>query len=65
MHNISQTYNHGHLRLTLDTEDDLNVLKHMMENTESIHQGYEEIEKSLLAHPEWIAMNAHVEQKKS
>jgi hypothetical protein len=37
----------------------------MMENTESIHQGYEEIEKSLLAHPEWIAMNAHVEQKKS
>jgi len=65
MHNISQTYNHGHLRLTLDTEDDLNVLKHMMENTESIRQGYEEIEKTLLAHPEWIAMNAHVEQKKS
>jgi spore coat polysaccharide biosynthesis protein SpsF len=65
MHNISQEANHGNLRLTLDTEDDLIVIKNMMEKTDSIHQGFEKIEQNLLEHPEWIALNAHVEQKKS
>ena len=64
MHNIAQHRDHGHLRLTLDAPEDLAVLTHMLEETRAINLGYEAIEDILLSHPEWIALNAHIEQKK-
>jgi spore coat polysaccharide biosynthesis protein SpsF len=64
MYNIQQDCNHGHLRLTLDTPEDLAVLTHMLEDTRAMELGYEAIEDILLKRPEWIALNSHIEQKK-
>jgi spore coat polysaccharide biosynthesis protein SpsF len=64
MHNIAQKADHGNLRLTLDTQEDLSVLTHMLEETRAIEFGHETIEEILLSHPEWIALNSHIEQKK-
>jgi spore coat polysaccharide biosynthesis protein SpsF len=64
MHNITQARNNSSLRLTLDTPEDLQVLEHMLEETPALQLGYEAIEDQLNLHPEWIAINAHIEQKK-
>jgi spore coat polysaccharide biosynthesis protein SpsF len=64
MHNIAQQIDHGNLRLTLDTPEDLAVLTHMLEESQALEFGYEAIEEILLSHPEWIALNSHIEQKK-
>lgn len=64
MHNISQVRNNSSLRLTLDTPEDLQLLVHMLEETDAAKSGYEAIEDSLLTHPDWISINAHIEQKK-
>jgi spore coat polysaccharide biosynthesis protein SpsF len=65
MHNIAQEKNNGSLRLTLDTPEDLLVLKHMIEETPALELGFAEIEILLLSHPEWITINEHIEQKKT
>jgi spore coat polysaccharide biosynthesis protein SpsF len=64
MHNIAQARNNSSLRLTLDTPEDLQVLEHMLEETPALQSGYEAIEDLLNHHPDWIAINAHIEQKK-
>lgn len=64
IHNISQVNDHSALRLTLDTQEDLEVLTYMIEKTMSAKAGYSEIEHTLLNHPEWISINEHIEQKK-
>jgi spore coat polysaccharide biosynthesis protein SpsF len=64
MYNIAQEQDHGHLRLTLDTPEDLAVLTHMLEETQAIQLGYQAVEDILLSHPEWIELNSHIEQKK-
>jgi spore coat polysaccharide biosynthesis protein SpsF len=64
MHNIAQEKNNGALRLTLDTPEDLIVLKHMIQETPALELGFAEIENLLLSHPEWITINEHIEQKK-
>jgi spore coat polysaccharide biosynthesis protein SpsF len=64
MRNIKQHRNHAALRLTLDTPEDLALLTHMIAETEASQLGYEAIENILVQHPEWIAINAHIEQKK-
>jgi spore coat polysaccharide biosynthesis protein SpsF len=64
MHNIAQARNNSSLRLTLDTPEDLQVLEHMLEETPALQSGYETIEDLLNHHPDWIAINAHIEQKK-
>ena len=64
MHSIEQNRNHGALRLTLDTPEDLALLTHMIAETEASQLGFEAIENILIQHPEWIAINAHIEQKK-
>jgi len=64
MRKIAQEKNNGSLRLTLDTPEDLIVLKHMIEETPALELGFAEIENILLGHPEWITINEHIEQKK-
>jgi spore coat polysaccharide biosynthesis protein SpsF len=64
MHNISQERENGALRLTLDTPEDLRVLTHIMEETQALQSGYKTIEDTLMQHPQWIAINSHIEQKK-
>ena len=65
MHNIAQQSDHGSLRWTLDTPEDLSVLTHMLQETKAAMLGHHEIEDILLNHPEWIALNSHIEQKKA
>lgn len=64
MHNISQERENGALRLTLDTPEDLRVLTHIMEETQALQSGYKTIEDTLMQHPQWVAINSHIEQKK-
>jgi spore coat polysaccharide biosynthesis protein SpsF len=64
MHNIAQARDNSAMRLTLDTPEDLQLLMHMLEETPALQLGYEAIEDQLNLHPEWIAINAHIEQKK-
>lgn len=65
MHNIEQPIDHSSLRLTLDTQEDFQVLTAMIEKTAATQLGYSEIETILLNHPEWISINQHIEQKKT
>ena len=64
MHNIAQARDNSAMRLTLDTAEDLQLLRHMLEETPALQLGYEAIEDQLNLHPEWMAINAHIEQKK-
>jgi spore coat polysaccharide biosynthesis protein SpsF len=64
MHNIAQQTDHGTLRLTIDTPEDLALLTHMIEETDSVKLGFEAIENILLEHPQWVILNSHIEQKK-
>ena len=64
MHNIAQIANHGALRITLDTPEDFRLLTLLIDTTSALQMNYQDIEKTLLDHPEWVAINAHIEQKK-
>jgi len=64
MHNIAQERDNGSLRITLDTPEDLELLTLLFEQTAVNSLGYEAIEEILLQHPQWLAINAHIEQKK-
>jgi len=64
MHNIAQPRDNGALRITLDTPEDLQLLHLLLEQTPASTLGCEGIENLLTTHPEWIAINAHIEQKK-
>lgn len=64
MHNIAQIANHGELRITLDTPEDFRLLTLLIDTTSALKMNYQDIEKTLLDHPEWITINAHIEQKK-
>jgi hypothetical protein len=37
----------------------------MLQETKAAMLGHHEIEDILLSHPEWIALNSHIEQKKA
>jgi spore coat polysaccharide biosynthesis protein SpsF len=51
-------------RITLDTEDDLRVIRALIEEHDAATLDAEEIIAVLDTHPELVAINAHVEQKK-
>ena len=51
-------------RITLDTTDDLAVIRRLIEDHGALSLGYEEIIGVLREHPEVAALTSHVEQKK-
>ena len=63
-YHVKQNTNNSNLRITVDTEDDFTLIKTLIENYNADQLSYNEIENILLQHPELIAMNAHIEQKK-
>ncbi len=63
IYNIKQTTNHSHLRITVDTAEDFNLVKQLIENYQADLLPYNEIEKLLLQHNELTAINAHIAQK--
>ncbi|MCE9538855.1 MAG: glycosyltransferase family protein [Bacteroidetes bacterium] len=63
-YSIKQTADNGGLRITVDTEEDFELIKTLIEKFNADKLPYNEIEKVLNQHPELVAINAHIEQKK-
>lgn len=65
LENISQEVKNGSLRITIDTPEDFQLLKILIEEYEAEHLNYREIEHILISHPQLVAINEHIEQKKT
>lgn len=64
LYHVKQTSNNSALRITVDTSDDFELIKALIEKHQADTLPYSEIETILLKHPELVALNAHIEQKK-
>ncbi len=64
LYHIKQTANNSGLRITVDTADDFELIKVLIEKYKADTLSYNEIEAVLNSHPELISINAHIEQKK-
>ncbi|HYI07950.1 MAG TPA: glycosyltransferase family protein [Thermoanaerobaculia bacterium] len=53
-----------HLRVTVDTPEDLTVVRHLFHAAADILAPWEELIGILEAHPEWAALNSHVVQRR-
>lgn len=54
----------SNLRITVDTEPDYALIKELIEGFGCIKKSADEIIRVLHAHPELVAINSHIEQKK-
>lgn len=63
-YHIKQPADHSHLRITVDTADDFELIRQLIEIHQADKLSYREIEGVLTAHPELININKHIEQKK-
>jgi spore coat polysaccharide biosynthesis protein SpsF len=64
MYHIKQQEDHSNLRITVDTTDDFELIKQLIEKYKANELPYNEIEAILNSHPDLIALNSHIEQKK-
>jgi len=64
LYTIKQIPNNSHLRITVDTPEDFDLIKVLIEKYKANELPYNEIEDILNEHPELIAINKHIEQKK-
>jgi spore coat polysaccharide biosynthesis protein SpsF len=65
LYHVKQQEDHSKLRITVDTPADFELVKTLIEKYNADRLPYTEIEKILLEHPELVAINAHIEQKKT
>lgn len=63
-YHVKQQDNNSNLRITVDTQDDFDLVKKLVEEYSANELPYTEIEKILNQHPELVAINVHIEQKK-
>lgn len=65
LRNISNPINLSHHRWTVDTPEDFELIKRIIENLYSQNPRFDflDIVKLLDQHPDWIKLNAHIEQK--
>lgn len=63
-YDIKQPIDNSHLRITVDTSEDFELIKKLISSHKAQELPYNEIEEILLAHPELVAINQHIEQKK-
>ena len=64
LYHVKQDQKNNGLRITVDTADDFELIKTLIEKYKAETLPYNEIEAILNAHPELVAINAHIEQKK-
>mgnify|MGYP001952011106 FL=1 len=64
IHSITQQVDASHYRVTLDTPEDLTVIRALIEDHGAAGLDVSEIVAVLDSHPELAAINSHVEQKK-
>ena len=63
-YNVTQTTNNSRLRITVDTIEDFELIKQLIEKHNAASLAYNEIENLLIQHSELAKLNAHIEQKK-
>jgi spore coat polysaccharide biosynthesis protein SpsF len=63
-YHIKQTTDNSRFRITVDTADDFELIKTLIEKYKVDTLPYNEIEEILSSHPELVALNSHIEQKK-
>ena len=61
---IKQTTDNSRFRITVDTADDFELIKTLIEKYKADKLAHNEIEEILSLHPELVAINSHIEQKK-
>ena len=64
IHHFKQKEDHSAYRITLDTPDDFNLIRLLIEQEKAHTLNVAQIVSLLEKHPEWVAINAHIEQKK-
>ncbi len=64
LHHITQATNNSHLRITVDTAEDFELIQELIQNYGADKLTYTEIEQLLVTHPNLVAINEHIEQKK-
>lgn len=61
---VKQTTDNSRFRITVDTADDFELIKTLIEEYNADQLPYNEIEKILAENPALVSLNAHIEQKK-
>ncbi len=61
---IRQPHNHSHLRVTVDEQNDFDLIERLILDHDAFRLNHVEIEKLLLTHPELARINSSIEQKK-
>lgn len=64
LHSVQRDNDASGYRITLDTPDDLTLIRRLISEQHAHELNAEEIISVLDSHPELVAINAHVEQKK-
>lgn len=64
LHAIRRDEDASNYRVTLDTGDDLELIRRLIEQHDAAHLNVDEIVTVLEQHPELARLNVHVEQKK-
>jgi spore coat polysaccharide biosynthesis protein SpsF len=63
-YHVKQQIDKSNFRITLDTKEDFELIKILIEDYGADKLSYNEIEEILAMHPELVNINAHIEQKK-
>ncbi|MBC7411112.1 MAG: glycosyltransferase family protein [Bacteroidia bacterium] len=63
-HNVRQFEDNSHLRITVDTNADFELVRQLIQDYNAHQLSNIEIETILNEHPNLVALNAHIEQKK-
>ena len=61
---VKQSTDNSRFRITVDTADDFELVKTLIGKYQADKLDYNEIEEILANHPELVAINSHIEQKK-
>lgn len=66
LHSIKDSDNHADLRWTVDTLDDFQLVSNLINALypENSNFTYEDLLRAMQLHPEWAAINSHVEQRR-
>lgn len=64
LYHVKQTENNSNFRITVDTAEDFELIKILIEEYNADALSHVEIENILKTHPELVAINYHIEQKK-
>ena len=64
LYNVKQETDNSRFRITVDTAEDFELIKQLIEKYHAADLSYNEIENILIQHPELTELNARIAQKK-